>query len=57
MTASLPITVLLADDHAIWRGGVRSMLQDTEFTVIGEASSGKEEEVRDFPTTTAPDIA
>ena len=30
------------DDHAIWRGGVRSMLDDTEFKVIGEASSGKE---------------
>src|SRR5207247_554721 len=29
-------------DHAIWRGGVRSMLEDTEFEVVGEASSGKE---------------
>src|SRR5579884_1194539 len=37
-----PITVLLVDDHAIWRGGVRSMLEDTEFEVVGEASSGKE---------------
>ncbi|HZO91085.1 MAG TPA: response regulator transcription factor [Chthonomonadaceae bacterium] len=37
-----PITVLLVDDHAIWRGGVRSMLEDTEFQVVGEASSGKE---------------
>jgi DNA-binding NarL/FixJ family response regulator len=36
------ISVLLVDDHAIWRGGVRSMLEDTEFEVIGEASSGKE---------------
>lgn len=36
------VTVVLADDHAIWRGGVRSMLEDTEFQVIGEASSGKE---------------
>jgi DNA-binding NarL/FixJ family response regulator len=35
-------TVILVDDHAIWRGGVRSMLEDTEFEVIGEASSGKE---------------
>jgi len=35
-------TVLLVDDHAIWRGGVRSMLEDTEFAVVGEASSGKE---------------
>jgi DNA-binding NarL/FixJ family response regulator len=35
-------TVLLVDDHAIWRGGVKSMLEDTEFEVIGEASSGRE---------------
>ena len=37
-----PIPVLLVDDHAIWRGGVRSMLEDTEFIVVGEASSGRE---------------
>jgi DNA-binding NarL/FixJ family response regulator len=37
-----PVTVLLVDDHAIWRGGVRSMLEDTEFAVIGEACSGPE---------------
>lgn len=36
------VTVLLVDDHAIWRGGVRSMLEDTEFEVVGEASSGRE---------------
>lgn len=36
------VTVALVDDHAIWRGGVRSMLEDTEFQVVGEASSGRE---------------
>ncbi|MCW3055662.1 MAG: putative two-component system response regulator [Chthonomonadales bacterium] len=36
------ISVMLVDDHAIWRGGVRSMLEDTEFDVVGEASSGRE---------------
>jgi DNA-binding NarL/FixJ family response regulator len=36
------VTVMLVDDHAIWRGGVRSMLDDTEFQVIAEASSGRE---------------
>lgn len=36
------VTVLVVDDHAIWRGGVKSMLDDTEFTVVGEASSGRE---------------
>jgi len=35
-------TVVLVDDHAIWRGGVRSMLEDTEFVVVGEAASGHE---------------
>jgi len=36
------VSVMLVDDHAIWRGGVRSMLDDTEFEVIGEAGSGRE---------------
>ncbi len=35
-------SVMLVDDHAIWRGGVKSMLADTEFVVVGEAASGKE---------------
>lgn len=35
-------TVVLVDDHTIWRGGVRSMLEDTEFVVVGEAGSGHE---------------
>jgi len=42
LTSKEDYTVVLVDDHAIWRGGVRSMLDDTEFKVIGEASSGKE---------------
>lgn len=41
-TATEKVTVLLVDDHAIWRGGVRSMLEDTEFEVVGEAASGRE---------------
>jgi len=36
------VSVLLVDDHSIWRGGVRSILEDSEFRVVGEASSGKE---------------
>ena len=42
MTIKKEYKVVLVDDHAIWRGGVRSMLEDTEFKVIGEAGSGKE---------------
>lgn len=36
------ITVLLAEDHALWRGAVKSMLEDTEFQVTGEAASSRE---------------
>ena len=34
--------MLLVDDHAIWRDGVRSILEDTDFYVVGEATSGIE---------------
>lgn len=40
--ASTEIPIMLVDDHAIWRGGVRSMLADTEFVVVGEAASHQE---------------
>ncbi|MFN8436472.1 MAG: response regulator transcription factor [Cytophagales bacterium] len=49
------IRVLLADDHSIFRKGVRSILEeDREITVIGEAANGLEalEKVRDL----APDV-
>lgn len=36
------ISVLVVDDHAIWRDGIRSILEDTEFRIVGEASSGQE---------------
>ena len=36
------VTTMLVDDHAIWRGGVRSLLEDTEFEIVGEAASGRE---------------
>jgi DNA-binding NarL/FixJ family response regulator len=36
------IPVVLVDDHTIWRGGVRSMLEDSEFVVVGEAGSGRQ---------------
>ncbi|MBB6051141.1 response regulator [Armatimonas rosea] len=34
--------VVLVDDHAIVRGGVKAMLRGTEFEVVGEAASGDE---------------
>ncbi len=42
MNHSKTCRVLLVDDHTIWRGGVKSMLDETEFQVVGEASSGRE---------------
>jgi DNA-binding NarL/FixJ family response regulator len=34
------VRVLLVDDHCIWRDGMRSLLNGTEFQVVGEAASG-----------------
>lgn len=41
-TEAVKIDVVLVDDHAIWRDGVKGLLEDTQFNVIGEAASGKE---------------
>lgn len=38
-----PIKILLADDHALIRTGIRNLLEgNTEFQIIGEASDGEE---------------
>lgn len=43
MDASRPISVLLIDDHTLFRSGIKSLLQRYEdFTVVGEASDGVE---------------
>jgi DNA-binding NarL/FixJ family response regulator len=36
------VPVVLVDDHAIARAGVRALLEETEFTIAGEAASGRE---------------
>ena len=41
MSGRSPVTVVLADDHPIWRDGVRADLADG-FTVVGEASTADE---------------
>jgi DNA-binding NarL/FixJ family response regulator len=42
MTASTPITVLLAEDHMIVREGLRHLLQsERDIEVIGEAANGR----------------
>lgn len=43
MTGTLRITVLVADDHAVVREGIRHVLSDVQgFDVVGEAASGAE---------------
>lgn len=40
---ALPITIVIADDHEIFRDGFKMMVQrETDFQVIGEASNGQE---------------
>ncbi len=42
-TPNKPITVLLVDDHTLFRSGIRSLLQrHADFTVVGEAADGVE---------------
>ena len=38
----MTIRVLLADDHEVVRRGLKSLFQDTEVEVVGEASGGEE---------------
>ncbi len=37
----MPLSILIADDHAIVRVGLRTLFQGTNIVVKGEASSGK----------------
>lgn len=38
-----PIEILLVDDHAMFRAGIKALIEaDDRFTVVGEASSGDE---------------
>lgn len=40
--ANVPVSVLLTDDHPVWRATVRSLLDGTEFLVVGEAATGQQ---------------
>ncbi|QGZ37977.1 two component transcriptional regulator, LuxR family [Pseudoduganella flava] len=43
MTDNRPISVLLIDDHTLFRSGIRSLLQrNPDFDVVGEAADGVE---------------
>jgi two-component system, NarL family, response regulator NreC len=51
-----PIRVLLAEDHIIVRDGLRMLLEsDPDFTVVGEASNGREAVA--LAQETQPDVA
>lgn len=52
----MKIRILLADDHALVRAGMKSLIESTEgFEVVGQASNGREA-VR-LAKTLAPDVA
>ena len=38
----MPIRVVLADDHALVRQGLKALLEREGFQVVGEASDGQE---------------
>ena len=50
-----PIRVLVADDHAMVREGIRSVLEREGFLVVGEATTGTE--VLPLAETHQPDVA
>jgi len=53
--AERPIRILLVDDHALFRQGLRQLLATTEdLVVVGEAASGSE--ALELARTLAPDI-
>jgi DNA-binding NarL/FixJ family response regulator len=52
---STPVTVVLADDHPMFRYGLRAVLDDApDIKVVGEASSGRM--LLDVVDTTHPDV-
>lgn len=42
----MPISILVADDHAVVRAGLVSLLKGSEINVVGEAGSGQEAVVK-----------
>ena len=41
-SATMPIRILVADDHAVVRLGLKALLRETDIKIIGEATSGDE---------------
>jgi DNA-binding NarL/FixJ family response regulator len=38
----MKIRIFLADDHALFRQGIKALLEDTDIEMVGEASNGRE---------------
>src|ERR1700687_933096 len=38
----MSVTILLADDHAVVRQGIRTLLERERFEIVGEAADGQE---------------
>ena len=51
----MPIRLLFADDHAVVRAGVRSMVSGSEIEIVAEASSGSE--ALKMAASDQPDVA
>lgn len=55
----MSISVLIADDHAVVRAGVRSMLEGTDCSIVGEATTGNqaiEQTVKHHPDVVLLDV-
>jgi DNA-binding NarL/FixJ family response regulator len=50
----MPIRLVIADDHEVVRSGLKNLLADSEFQIVGEAASG--EEVVAYVSDLEPDV-
>src|SRR5215210_4022938 len=50
-----PVTAVLVDDHVLFRGGLRDVLEDSGIDVVGEAGDG--ERAVELVAELAPDVA
>ena len=56
-SAEPPICVLITDDHAIVRAGLRALLTESDgIRVVGEAATGEEAIARCTPPAPVPDV-
>jgi len=59
MSAQHLVTVMVADDHPLYRAGLRELLEEDEVKVIGEASTGEEavqQALRTHPDVVVMDV-